>query len=66
MILIKRAKYSDELIVMNNGSIIKQGKPKEVFSSELFRDIFKIKAKIFYDEDVPFYTPVTLLNKQFH
>ncbi|SDF79252.1 iron complex transport system ATP-binding protein [Lentzea fradiae] len=42
-------RYSDNLVVMNNGSIVAQGHPSEVITSELLRDTFGLRAKVIDD-----------------
>ena len=45
------ARFSDELIAMKNGEIIKVGPPKEILTEEVMEGIFQIHAKIMIDED---------------
>ena len=45
------ARYSDKMILINNGRIKGMGKPAEVLTKKNLRDVFKIEAKIEYDRD---------------
>lgn len=42
-------RYSDNLIVMKAGSIVAQGHPSDVITSELLRDTFGLQAKVIDD-----------------
>ncbi|WP_434443095.1 ABC transporter ATP-binding protein [Lentzea sp. E54] len=42
-------RYSDNLIVMKSGSIVAQGHPSEVITSELLLDTFGLQAKVIGD-----------------
>ena len=37
---------NEYIIALDQGSIVKQGKPEEVITEELMRDLFKVKAEI--------------------
>ena len=56
--LNQAAQYSDEVFVLKNGGLYKNGTPKEIFTTELIRDIYDIECKIIYDEDHGF--PIVL------
>ncbi|MCC5890718.1 MAG: ABC transporter ATP-binding protein [Alkalibacterium sp.] len=43
------ARFSDYLIALRNGQIVKAGKPSEVMTNEVLRDVFDIDAKIVQD-----------------
>jgi len=45
------ARYSDKIILVNGGRIKGIGRPIEVLTKENLRDVFKIEAKIEYDQD---------------
>jgi len=45
------ARYSDKIILINGGRIKGIGRPIEVLTKENLRDVFKIEAKIEYDQD---------------
>ena len=45
------ARYSDKIILINGGKIKGIGRPIEVLTKENLRDVFKIEAKIEYDQD---------------
>lgn len=58
------AQYSDYLIVMKDGELIKQGRPKEVITKELFRDVFLIHTNITYKDGIPSFTPIGLVQSK--
>jgi len=45
------ARYSDKIILINGGRIKGIGRPIEVLTKENLRDVFKIEAKIEFDQD---------------
>lgn len=45
------ARFSDELIAMKNGEIMKVGTPEEILTQEVMEEIFQINAKIMIDEE---------------
>jgi len=45
------ARYSDKIILVNAGRIKGIGRPIEVLTKENLREVFKIEAKIEYDQD---------------
>lgn len=44
--LNQAAIYSDHVFVCENGQLVKDGSPREVFTTELLRDVFHITADI--------------------
>lgn len=46
--LNQAAQYCDQLVCMQQGTIMKTGTPKEVLTSSLLADIFQVKADITY------------------
>ena len=47
--LNQACRYSDHLVVMKKGKVITQGKPKEIFNSELLQTVFNLNAIIIND-----------------
>lgn len=45
------ARYSDELIAMKQGEIIKCGTPEEIINAEVLKEVFQIQAKILRDDE---------------
>lgn len=45
------ARFSDELIAMRQGQIVKCGTPQQIITTEVLEEVFQIKAKILYDEE---------------
>ncbi|MEU0243396.1 ABC transporter ATP-binding protein [Streptomyces sp. NPDC006235] len=54
------ARYSDNLIVMREGSILAQGHPRDVLTAELLQEAFGLRAKIIEDPvgDRPLIVPI--------
>ena len=45
------ARFSDGLIAMREGQIIKCGSPQQIINAEVLKDVFQINAKILQDEE---------------
>lgn len=60
--LMLAARYCDRIIVMENGSIISSGNTKEVITPELIAEVFHMKARVEYDDEINGIL-VTLINK---
>ncbi|HBG5342772.1 TPA: ABC transporter ATP-binding protein [Clostridioides difficile] len=43
------SKYSDRLIIMNNGSIVADGHPNKVISEKIIKEVYKVKCDIDID-----------------
>ncbi|WP_327303973.1 ABC transporter ATP-binding protein [Streptomyces sp. NBC_01298] len=54
------ARYSDNLIVMKDGSVLAQGHPREVLTAELLREAFGLRAMVIDDPvgDRPLVVPI--------
>ncbi len=50
--------YSDEIVAMKEGKIIAHGKPEEVISSELVKQVYGVDLKIQQVDGKPFVIPV--------
>ncbi len=50
--------YSDEIVAMKEGKIITHGKPEEVISSELVKQVYGVDLKIQQVDGKPFVIPV--------
>ena len=46
--------YSDHIIVMKSGEVLKVGSPKEMVDEQLIQEVYKIQGK-FYEEDGKYY-----------
>ncbi|WP_234410594.1 ABC transporter ATP-binding protein [Caldalkalibacillus mannanilyticus] len=55
------ARYSDRIIAMKQGKVVRQGIPKEVYDCQFFRDVFSIEAKVHLDGDTPICSPCGLV-----
>ncbi|MDN6619466.1 MAG: ABC transporter ATP-binding protein, partial [Corynebacterium variabile] len=42
-------RYSDNLVVMRDGDLIATGKPEEIITSELLKDVFELDATVIED-----------------
>lgn len=60
------SKYSDYLLAMKDGEIVKYGTPKEVFNKEMLENCFQINGEIFIDKksDKPLCVSYELLRKK--
>ncbi len=52
------ARYSDKIILMNNGKIIAEGPPDEVILPELLEKVYCIKFRLIYDQNIPQVIPI--------
>ena len=57
--LNQAARYSDNMMVINNGEIWDYGEPCQIISEELLKNIFKIDADIYVDKinNCPYFIP---------
>ncbi len=46
------ARYCDRIIVMQNGRIVSMGTAEEVITAEMIREVFGMKARVGYDEEI--------------
>ena len=46
------ARYCDRIIVMREGEIISMGTAAEVITEDMIRDVFGMRARVEYDEDI--------------
>lgn len=54
--------YSDHIIVIKEGYLVQEGNPKEIVTSELLRDVFRVKADAFIcSNGMPALLPVDLV-----
>ncbi len=42
-------RYSNNIIAMKEGKVFKQGKPKEIITEELVKNVFDLECKIILD-----------------
>lgn len=50
--------YSDEIVAMKGGKMIAQGKPEEIVTSDLVREVYGVNLQIRRVEEKPFVIPV--------
>ena len=50
--------YSDEIVAMKDGKIIAQGRPEEVITTELVREVYDVDLQIQRTDGKPFILPV--------
>ncbi|WP_042348171.1 ABC transporter ATP-binding protein [Bacillus massiliigorillae] len=48
------ARFSDTIIAMRDGEIIKIGSPKEIMTQQVLNDVFQINATIIENQTIPF------------
>ncbi len=58
------AKYSDYLIVMKDGEVVKSGVPTEVMNEALFREVFSVHANIIKEDGIPTFTATGLVESK--
>lgn len=46
------ARYSDELIAMRSGEVIKCGTPSEIICAPILKEVFNIEAKVLHDQEL--------------
>jgi iron complex transport system ATP-binding protein len=62
--LQQAAKYCHYLIAMKNGKIVSTGEPKDIISARFLKDVYKIEAKVKFEDEYPIIVPIkTLENK---
>jgi iron complex transport system ATP-binding protein len=47
--LNQACRYCDHLVVLEQGQLVAQGTPDEVFTETLLSDVFDLKARVFRD-----------------
>ena len=59
--LNQAARYADQLVVMHRGSIVAQGAPHDILTTELITDVFGMESMIGSDpwSGTPMVVPVT-------
>ena len=50
--------YSDEIVAMKGGKMIAQGKPEEIVTPALVKEVYGVDLQIRRVEDKPFVIPV--------
>lgn len=50
--------YSDEIVAMQDGKIIAQGRPEEIITSELVRRVYDVELNIQNVDGKPFVIPI--------
>lgn len=51
------SRYADNLIVINHGMIYKEGKPKNIITSEMVKDVYGIEPDIVTKNDIKYIMP---------
>lgn len=61
--LNQAARYSDRIMVINNGSMSNYGEPDKILNKDMLRDIFRIDADIYTDQvnKCPYFIPKTTI-----
>ena len=45
------AMYCDKIYVLKDGEIIKYGKPKDVLTKEIIKDVYEVDSEVIVNED---------------
>ena len=45
------ARFADEIVVLSEGHIYAHGTPADVFTERMLRDVYRVRAKIYVDDD---------------
>lgn len=61
--LNQAARYSHRIIAIQNGKVVRQGSPVEVYTPELFRDVYGIEAKVYVKDGRPICDPYGLIRE---
>lgn len=48
-------RYCDKILVLKKGQVVAAGKPEEIITEELLRDVFNIEGHIVNEENMPLY-----------
>lgn len=60
--LNQAARYSNKIIAMKQGKVVRQGSPMEVYTTDFFRDVFSIEARVYSNGDTPICDPYGLVS----
>ncbi len=56
------ARYSDQLVVLNNGEFFTSGTPKDVLTSDMLRTVYGINAKVNMNDGIPYIIPISSIH----
>lgn len=56
------AAYCGHIIAMKEGEIVRFGSPKNVINQEFFRDVYRIHAKIRFEDNYPIIVPLSKID----
>ena len=58
--LNQASRFTDYIFVMDKGRIISKGKPEDIITEKLLKDVFHVDAKVAFDEEInrPYFIPV--------
>ncbi|MCG8573007.1 MAG: ABC transporter ATP-binding protein [Spirochaetes bacterium] len=58
--LNQAARYSDYIFVLKQGQLVTQGKPGEIITEELLKEVFQIETKVVWDDEnhCPYFIPL--------
>jgi len=59
--LQQAAKYCQYLIAMKKGKVAATGSPKNILTSDFFKEVYEINAKVIFDEEYPIVIPLTTI-----
>lgn len=61
--LNQAARYSDKIIAMKDGKVVREGSPAEVYTRDFFREVFSVEANVHMDGEKPVFDPYGLVKK---
>lgn len=59
--LQQAAKYCEYLIAMKKGKVVATGSPRDILTSDFFKEVYEINAKVIFDEEYPIIIPLTTI-----
>lgn len=59
--LQQAAKYCQHLIAMKKGKVAATGSPRDILTSDFFKEVYEINAKVIFDEEYPIIIPLTTI-----
>lgn len=58
------ARYSDRMIVIDDGSVYADDRPEKMLTKEMIRDVYHIQAEISLENNIPYVLPIGLCDNQ--
>lgn len=58
------ARFAHRMLVLTSGRIAAAGSPAEVLTPEMLREVYRVDARVLYDDGVPLVVPLASLDRQ--